>query len=196
MTSGPVPFSCNRPLQISSCSAHQSLAEISCQQQWGGTAELLNPAVNSHPALRALLLALIIICVPQWLAPKKGPHGNIQLYVQLDCMGEFIAEIQKITIQHKVIHRLKLYILNLVSVYDVTGCKSKANPAQTLRTKVLILLLFFSTVNAYRSTIQIQFSHQPASALKKDGCEKRSSYNPTLVQRPIQVSLLADAGHD
>lgn len=96
MTSGPVPFSCNRPLQISSCSAHQSLAEISCQQQWEGTAEFLNPAVNSHPAHCELLLALITICVPQWLAPKTGPHGNIQLYVQLDWMGEFIADIYTI----------------------------------------------------------------------------------------------------
>lgn len=93
MTSGPVPFSCNRPLQISSCSAHQSLAEISCQQQWEGTTEFLNPAVNSDPALCALLLALITICVPQWLASKKGLHGNIQLYVQLDWMGGFTAEI-------------------------------------------------------------------------------------------------------
>lgn len=93
MTSGPVPFNGNRPLQISPCSAHQRLAEISCQQQWQGTAEFLNPAVNSHPALCTLLLALITICVPWWLTQTTELHENIQLFVQLGGISEFIVEI-------------------------------------------------------------------------------------------------------
>lgn len=48
-------FSRNRPLQISSCSSHQCLAGIFCQQQWETTASFLNPAVKSSPALCTLL---------------------------------------------------------------------------------------------------------------------------------------------
>ena len=140
MTSGPVPFSGTRPLQISSCSAHQRLAEIRCQQQWEATAEFLNPAVNSHPALCALLLALITICVPQWLAPQKGPHGDIKLYVQLESDGgEFITEIWKTVIHHKVVHRKKYS--NLVNVYEVTSCQSEACTNTVAQGGNLILLL-------------------------------------------------------
>lgn len=55
---GPVLFRCNRPLQISSCSAHQRLAEISCQQQGEATAESPNSAVKKkkkNPTQRSAL---------------------------------------------------------------------------------------------------------------------------------------------
>lgn len=47
---GPVLCRSNRPLQISSCSAHQRLAEISCQQQGEAAAESPNSAITIPPS--------------------------------------------------------------------------------------------------------------------------------------------------
>lgn len=143
---GPVLFRCNRPLQISSCSAHQRLAEISCQQQWEATAESPNSAVKkkkkkSHPALS--------VAAPP--SPDYSPERDHM---------ETFSDMHTCTLRG----RKRILFAAVKTVIKNELCQTGTRPPRGQ----LRFLIFWgkakqihshSAVDTYRSNAYVQFSH-------------------------------------